>query len=221
MTAARVRSQAGRPARSHARAHENVSRVPKDPIIPALCGRLPAGGGGAALKNQVEWVATPAALRALVDRLASDEVIALDVETALDFNTLCLIQIATPARNYIIDPFAAGDLAPLRTVLGSSRPAKVIHNATFERRVLAAVGIELKGVFDTLTISRTLRGPDVLGGHGLAMVCERELGIVLDKGEQTSNWSQRPLTIEQLRYAALDAEVLLDLHRVFAAQMLI
>ncbi len=43
------------------------------------------------------------------------------------------------------------------------------------------------------------------------MVCERELGISLDKGEQTSNWSRRPLDADQLRYAALDAEVLLQL----------
>ena len=50
-----------------------------------------------------------------------------------------------------------------------------------------------------------------MGGHGLAMVCERELGVSLDKGEQTSNWSRRPLDADQLRYAALDAEVLLAL----------
>lgn len=45
----------------------------------------------------------------------------------------------------------------------------------------------------------------------MAMVCERELGIALDKNEQTSDWAQRPLSDEQLRYAALDAEVLLAL----------
>ena len=49
------------------------------------------------------------------------------------------------------------------------------------------------------------------------MVCERELGIVLDKASQTSNWSRRPLDADQLRYAALDAEVLLALHGRFTA----
>jgi ribonuclease D len=43
------------------------------------------------------------------------------------------------------------------------------------------------------------------------MVCERELGVSLDKGEQTSDWGRRPLDAEQIRYAALDAEVLLGL----------
>jgi ribonuclease D len=92
---------------------------------------------------------------------------------------------------------------------------KVIHNARFERRVLAAAGIALEGVFDTLEMSRRVRGPDALGGHSLAMVCERELGVVLDKTAQTSNWSRRPLDAEQLLYAALDAEVLLSLYARF------
>ena len=47
------------------------------------------------------------------------------------------------------------------------------------------------------------------------MVCERELGIALDKSSQTSNWSRRPLNGDQLRYAALDAELLLALHDRF------
>ena len=47
------------------------------------------------------------------------------------------------------------------------------------------------------------------------MVCERELGMGLDKSSQTSDWARRPLSAEQLRYAALDAEVLLALHDCF------
>jgi hypothetical protein len=92
---------------------------------------------------------------------------------------------------------------------------KVIHNARFERRVLAGIGVGLDGVFDTLEASRRARGIKALGGHSLAMVCERELGIVLDKSAQTSNWSRRPLEADQLNYAALDAEVLLALHERF------
>jgi ATP-dependent Lhr-like helicase len=175
--------------------------------------RLPvAAGESASPKNEIRWVDTPAALRVAVDELVREPVIGLDVETALDFGTLCLVQIATPARTYLIDPFAVGDLALLAPVLAAAAPVKVIHNATFERRVLAAVGLELDGVFDTLEASRRVRGREVLGGHGLAIVCERELGVRMEKGEQSSNWSRRPLDADQMRYAALDAEVLLALH---------
>jgi ATP-dependent Lhr-like helicase len=171
-----------------------------------------APGVTATPRNEVQWVDTPAALRAVSEELLGADVVGLDVETALDFGTLCLLQIATRRRTFLVDPFAVGDLKPLIDVLNSTRPMKVIHNARFERRILAAVGIALDGVFDTLEASRRARGADALGGHSLAMVCERELGIALDKSSQTSNWSRRPLDADQLRYAAVDAEVLLQLH---------
>lgn len=173
-------------------------------------------GAPATPRNEVQWVDTPAALRAVREDLLAAEVIGLDVETTLDFGTLCLVQIATKHRTYLIDPFAVGDLKPLVDVLGGCRPVKVIHNAHFERRVLAVFGISINGVFDTLAVSRRARGRDALGGHSLSMVCERELGRALDKGPQMSDWSRRPLNAEQMIYAAMDAEVLLALHERFA-----
>ena len=83
--------------------------------------------------------------------------------------------------------------------------------------MLAAVGLAIDGVFDTMEESKCLRGKDALGGHSLATVCERELGSAIDKSQQTSNWSRRPLDLDQLRYAALDAEVLLGLYERLAA----
>jgi ATP-dependent Lhr-like helicase len=183
-----------------------------EPLLELELRPVPAAGPQREPRNPIQWVDTPAALREAGDELRTVAVVGLDVETALDFGTLCLVQLATPGKTYLIDPFAVGSLDPLRDVLASETPVKVIHNARFEQRVLASVGIELGGMFDTLEASRRIHGRDVLGGHSLATVCERELGFTLDKSEQTSNWSRRPLDAEQLRYAALDAEVLLLLH---------
>jgi ATP-dependent Lhr-like helicase len=166
-------------------------------------------------QNPVQWIDTPATLRSLCEELQRCTVLGLDVETALDFGTVCLIQIASDQATYLIDPFAVADLSPLAAIFERIEPVKVIHNATFERRVLARVGLRLEGVVDTLVESKRLRGRDALGGHSLAIVCERELGVRLDKGAQTSNWGRRPLDAEQLRYAALDAEVLLKLYAKF------
>ena len=50
----------------------------------------------------------------------------------------------------------------------------------------------------------------------------RGLGTALDKREQCSAWGRRPLSAAQVRYAALDAAVLLDLddaHAGFRAQV--
>ena len=48
-------------------------------------------------------------------------------------------------------------------------------------------------------------------GTGLSGIVEGQLGMRLDKGLQCSSWGLRPLSPEQLHYAALDAAVLLML----------
>ena len=106
--------------------------------------RVPVGDA-AAPKNAIEWVDSPAALRALADQLIGADIVGLDVETTLDFGALCLVQIATRSRTYLIDPFAVGELAPLEKVMNAPHPQKVIHNARFERRMLAGVGLGLQG----------------------------------------------------------------------------
>lgn len=46
---------------------------------------------------------------------------------------------------------------------------------------------------------------------GLASVAQRWLQKTLDKGEQCSDWDARPLSEQQLHYAACDAAVLVDI----------
>lgn len=193
-----------------------IDDVETSTIVPSTSVARPDATKAAAPQNEIDWVDTAHSLRNLSERLRECDVIGLDVETALDLGTLCLVQIATRQRTYLIDPFAMEDLAPLALVLNEPRPIKVIHNARFEKRVLAKEGIVLGGVYDTMEESQRLRGVDALGGHSLAMVCERELNLSVDKSAQTSNWGRRPLDADQLQYAALDAEVLVRLHDHFS-----
>lgn len=164
----------------------------------------------------IEDAETP---EAICRELAQEPVIALDVETTLDTHALCLVQVGTPRLVAMIDPLAMMTLEPLRLFLESTSVVKVVHNASFERGVFARLGYELVNVFDTLWASRTVRGRDALGGHSLLAVCERELGFTLDKSVQTSAWSRRPLSKEQLAYAAADVEVLLPLHETFHREL--
>lgn len=52
------------------------------------------------------------------------------------------------------------------------------------------------------------------GGDGLRALVRKTLGRRLDKAEQRSDWSRRPLLESQLQYAALDAHCLLQILRV-------
>ena len=165
-------------------------------------------------EKPLRLIADQDSLHALVADLEKCEFIGLDVETCMRTQRLCLIQIATEQFIAIIDALAICDLSPLARIFASPDITKIIHNATFERGALRSVGIELAEVFDTLTASRRIRGkrPD---GHSLAIVAKRELNCDMDKTLQTSDWTRRPLTRAQIGYASLDADVLIDLYKVF------
>lgn len=159
----------------------------------------------------VHWIDSDEKLLRAIEEIVTAERIGLDTETTLGTKALCLIQIATEDATYLIDALAVRRLEVLGRVLAAPAPEKLIHNAAFERQVLRRYGLDLGGVVDTLVLSRERRGHGIAGGHSLQAVCARELGVAVDKRQQTSDWSQRPLGLEQVEYAALDAEVLLRL----------
>ena len=161
-------------------------------------------------------VKTAAELNHHLPKLLSANRLGLDVETEIYSPRLCLIQMATETETFIVDPLAIADLSMLRPIFETAGITKVIHNSPFERRILGHVGFQLQGVYDTLTASRKVRGYKLDGGHSLAVVCRRELGISMSKELQCSDWARRPLTVQQLDYAALDAEVLLRLQDRFS-----
>jgi ribonuclease D len=141
--------------------------------------------------------------------------VGLDVETTLGTRALCLLQMAGQRTTYLIDALEVPDIAPLAPLLSSERTTKVIHCADFEREVLGRYGLGVEPVIDTLELSRRVDGDAAEEGHSLRAVCARAFRVELDKTEQTSDWTRRPLTDSQIAYAALDAEVLLRLNDHF------
>ena len=89
----------------------------------------------------------------------------------------------------------AGDMAVLRPLIGASPP----HCSPTQCP---------RNLIDVQALAR-LRGEDT---PSLKKVCARTIGQRLDKTEQCSDWGRRPLRREQLRYAALDALILIFVH---------
>ncbi|CAN0052768.1 unnamed protein product, partial [Chrysoparadoxa australica] len=69
----------------------------------------------------------------------------------------------------------------------------------------------LRGVIETNSLHRQLN-PQDKQVVGLKRLTQRYIHCALDKRQQCSNWSRRPLTEGQQTYAATDALVLLRLH---------
>lgn len=164
----------------------------------------------------ITWIDTPEEMARVCAGLMAEPMVALDVETTLEEpRTLCTIQLGIENNSWIIDALAMEDLAPVKALMENDAVEKVIHNAFFEEQMLGKHGIRIHSVFDTLHSSRSKHKKTVGLSHKLGDVCERELGIFLDKTNQTSDWTLRPLTEDQIRYAAIDVEVLVDLYPVF------
>jgi ribonuclease D len=117
----------------------------------------------------------------------------------------------------LIDPLNGLDLAELLSLLAEPARIKVVHAARQDLEVLYLAGGRVPlPVFDT-QIAAGLIGlaPQI----GYAELVARQLGHSIDKGQTRTDWSRRPLSPEQLAYAADDVHHLLELHTSLVAEL--
>jgi ribonuclease D len=165
-------------------------------------------------------VADEASLAALVAELGGAARVALDVEAdgLHAFRPkVCTVQLGYPGadgamRVAIIDALAVG-LAPLAALLGEGGPVKVLHDLTFDAKMLADASVPLGRVRDTSVAARLLGRQST----GLGALLASELGIAVDKRFQQHDWAARPLREAELAYLAGDVAHLLALDDHFAA----
>jgi len=165
-------------------------------------------------------VTTPEQLDMAVFRLQGARRLAIDTEFMRErtyFAQLCLVQVASDADCYLVDPLAGLDLAPLLAVLCDRSSTKILHAARQDLEVLLNAGGRVPGpVFDTQIAAALLGLPPQVG---YADLVARQLGHSLDKGQTRTDWSRRPLSDAQLAYAADDVHHLLQLHTELAAAL--
>lgn len=117
------------------------------------------------------------------------------------------------AGTALIDPIAVPDLSPVQEA--TSGVEWILHAATQDLGCLAEVGLRPDALFDTELAGRLLGRERV----SLAALVGSELGFELQKGHGATDWSVRPLSSAQLRYAALDVEVLVELRNVMESEL--
>jgi ribonuclease D len=150
-------------------------------------------------------------LTLVVSDLSQKSEIAVDLE--FDNNryrygfTLCLIQVATRSHCYIIDPFKCKNLDGLFDVFRNQQITKIMHCPGEDLRLLHSMGCYPQQVLDTDFCGRLLNYEN----PSLANLLGQLFNITLDKRHQTSNWHNRPLSREQVEYAAMDVLWLFEL----------
>ncbi len=165
-------------------------------------------------------VTTPEQLEAAVFRMQGARRLAIDTEFMRErtyYAQLCLVQVATDADCFLVDPLAGLDLAPLHALLADRTRVKILHAARQDLEVLSIAGGRVPApVFDTQVAAALLGFPPQAG---YAELVARQLGHSIDKGQTRTDWSRRPLTPEQLAYAADDVHHLLQLHTELSAAL--
>jgi ribonuclease D len=156
------------------------------------------------------WIDEPAQLAELVRTLADEPRYALDTEFHGErsyWPHLALIQIAWPGGVALVDPLTV-DVGPLGALLAGPG-CMVAHAADQDLSILErACGCAPTQLFDT----QVAAGFIGMGTPSLAATVEKLLGTRLAKGDRLTDWTRRPLSVEQRVYAAADVEYLLALH---------
>jgi len=168
------------------------------------------------------YASTEAELDHALQKLAGSDFVALDTEFMREstyFPRLCLIQAATPDCCVLIDPLAISNLRALWAFLVDPRRLKVLHAARQDLETLSFsiahtlpdAGPTVPGpLFDTQIAAGLLGHAGQIGYGGLV---EARLQHVLTKGHARTDWTRRPLSAEQLSYAADDVRYLVPLYR--------
>ncbi len=165
------------------------------------------------------WIDRYAALERLAGQLLRETQVAVDTESNSLYayqEQVCLIQISTAEKDYLIDPLAIDSLDPLAGVFSRAEIEKIFHAAEYDVICLKRdFGFEIHHLFDTMHASRILGRENV----GLAGILEQEFQIELNKQYQRANWGRRPLPPEMLAYARLDSHYLIDLRTRLEAEL--
>ena len=159
----------------------------------------------------------------LAARASSGRRLAIDTEFVSERRyraLLCLVQVAVPdpdgpdgVRTEVIDPLAEGfdpaSTAPLAEVLADPDVEVVVHAGRQDVAILRrAWQTDIRNVFDTQVAGGFLG----LGSQeGYESLVRKVLGTRLKGSEGFTRWDRRPLTAQQLEYAADDARCLLTL----------
>lgn len=132
--------------------------------------------------------------------------------TTKDNMRLALLQVNDGEEIYLIDTIQIKDPQDNVSFLFSESVLKILHSCKEDLEAIYSwTKDKMSNIFDTQLANAFLDGDFTIGYQGLV---DQELGLILNKDETRSNWTRRPLSDSQLKYAALDVEYLIHLYKI-------
>src|SRR5688572_104201 len=161
-------------------------------------------------RGEAKLVTTHRGLTELIERLRAERTFAYDSEFIGELSylpKLCVIQTATPKEISLIDPLAGEiDLRPFWELVADGSVEKVTHAGQQDLEpVIRHLGRPAQNIFDT-QIASGFAG--MAYPVSLSKLVREIVGAKLGKGLTFTHWDQRPLSNQQLKYAANDVRYL-------------
>jgi len=171
-------------------------------------------------------------LRSFCARAAEAPYVAVDTEFMREstfWSILCLVQVAIGGEirdgeeermlSAVIDPLVEGglDLSPLYALFANEKVLKVFHAARQDLEIFHHEGGALpRSVFDSQVAAMVCGYGDSIGFENLL---QRLTGASVDKGARFTDWSIRPLSERQIKYALADVVYLCPAYEKLQGQL--
>jgi ribonuclease D len=151
-------------------------------------------------------ITTSDALADCCNQLAKSDFVAVDTEfmrQSTYWPQLCLIQLASPDAEAVVDPMEPGvDLAPFFELMANPKVVKVFHAARQDVEIVYNLSGKIPvPIFDTQIAAMVCGFGEAASYSALV---KRLLRKNIDKTSRFTDWGRRPLTDKQLRYALGD-----------------
>ena len=169
----------------------------------------------------IELLTSSGQVSDLANILFQESCIAIDTESNSRHRypeRVCLVQVASHSKVYLIDTLAVDDMTPIGEVLTDDTVVKVIQGAEYDIRCLDREwGFRIRNLFDTSIAARFVG----MEQHGLSALTEALLGVHIPKLAriQKGDWSRRPLSQVALNYAATDVWHLLGIRKALDSRL--
>ncbi len=170
----------------------------------------------------MKLISTTGELADLCARLADAPYVTIDTEFMRErtyWPKLCLVQVAAPDVDAeAIDPLADGiALDPLFALLAAPAPLKVFHAARQDLEIFYHLSGRVPApIFDTQLAA-------MVSGYGEAPSYETLASKIakasIDKSSRFTDWSRRPLTERQIKYALADVTHLRKVYERLSADL--
>jgi ribonuclease D len=171
--------------------------------------------------RNIVLVDTLSKLKTTIDVLKNEEVLGFDTETKPSFekgkmNKVALLQLSTSDTCYLIRLNVLGMQNPIIEILSSEKPLKI--------------GLSLKDDYKMLNRRRSFKPAgfldlqSVIGKFGIKDLSLQKIYAIMfnkkiSKSQRLTNWQAPNLTLQQQKYAAVDAWACMDIYNVIKDEL--